>query len=99
MDDSEDYQQPALFFDNTTAEWFAANSILNTKVERKRYTCDDLGIVSKTAHDFCKALYEKPDLVNLLGSQRQILGYPVADISADHIEVDVVLDEEEESDE
>ena len=96
LDDSEDYQQPALFFDNTTAEWFATNGVLNTKVERKRYTCDDLGIVSKTAHDFCKALYEKPDLVTHLGSERQILGYPVADSSGSHVEVDVVLDEEED---
>lgn len=95
LDDAEDYQQPALFFDNTTAEWFAANSILRTKVERKRYTCEDLGVIAKPAHDFCKALYDNPEFVSRLCSDRQILGYPTFDVSGEH-DVDVVLDEEVE---
>ena len=97
LDDSEDYQQPALFFDNTTADWFATNGILNTKVERKRYTCEQLGAVSKTAHDFCKILYSDPDVVNQFGSSREILGYPVLDSSASHVEVVLDDDLEEET--
>ena len=90
LDDSEDFQQPALYFDNTTADWFASNGILNTRVERKRYTCEDLDVTSQTAAEFCKKLYSNPDIITRLGSERHILGYPVGDSSSDY---EVVLDD------
>jgi hypothetical protein len=77
--DTETYQQPSLFFDNTTAEWFALQNILGTTVSRKRYTCDDIGATSLTGHEFCKKLYENPEILTRLGTDQNILGYPAAD--------------------
>ena len=93
LDDSENYQQPSLYFDNTTADWFASNNILNTRVDRKRYTCEDLEVTSQTASEFCKQLYSRPEILTRLGTERHILGYPVCDSSSDY---EVVLDEDAE---
>ena len=77
--DTETYQQPSLFFDNTTAEWFALQNILGTTVSRKRYSCDALDAESLTGHEFCKKLYEHPEILTKLGVDQNILGYPTKD--------------------
>tara|TARA_B100000579_G_scaffold437938_1_gene470089 strand:+ start:11561 stop:12826 length:1266 start_codon:yes stop_codon:yes gene_type:complete len=99
LDDGENQQQSALYFDNTTAEWFAANGILNTRVERKRYTCESLGLTGVTADVFCNALRDNPDIINNLCSERHILGYSQKDVSSSYTVVDQDLEEEQTTEE
>lgn len=96
--DSETYQQPSLFFDNTTAEWFAAQNILGTTVSRKRYTCDAIGAVALTGHDFCKKLYENPEIITRLSIDQNILGYPTRDTANYEFEKVEEIVEDEQSD-
>ena len=83
--DTATYQQPSLYFDNTTASWLAQNSYLGVVESRKRYTCEELGAVSEKADTFCDLL-NASDLPERLGTQLRIIGYDVADTSSTVIE-------------
>jgi RecA/RadA recombinase len=99
LDDGDNYQQKALYFDNTTAEWFASNGILDTRVERKRYTCESLEVTGVTADVFCNALRENPDIVNTLCAERHILGYSQADVSSSYTVVDQDVNDADDTEE
>jgi len=95
LDDGDNFQQSSLYFDNTTADWFASNGILDTRCDRKRYTCDTLGVTGVKADEFCEALRNKPDIMNNLSMERHILGYSQDDVSASYevVDKDVVVDD------
>lgn len=69
------YQEPALDFDEGLADLFVEKKLLGTKVNRKRYTSDELGVTNATAHAFCEALAGRPDIQNRLGAMLGIDGY------------------------
>jgi RecA/RadA recombinase len=94
--DREGYMQPALFFDNTTAEWFAKEGILGTRVDRKRYTSEELGVTAVTAHNFCEELYRRPDIIKKISVDQNILGYCVKDSAEYELENTEEQEEPEE---
>ena len=98
LDDGGNYQQPALYFDNTTAHWFADQGILDTREDRKRFTCEALDVAGVTSDVFCNALREHPDVLENLASEQNILGYRKKEIS-DSYEVVGANDVEELNDE
>jgi len=88
-----DYQEPALDFSEGLANMFAEQRLLSTKVARKRYTSEPLGVEGVTASEFVRAFNERPDLKNAVGVALGIDGY----LSDEWIE-DASLEGEEKTD-
>jgi RecA/RadA recombinase len=73
--DTAEYQEPALDFTEGLANMFVEQKILGTKVLRKRYTSDELGVEGVTAMEFCEAFDKRPDLQHKVGVMLGIEGY------------------------
>lgn len=74
--DSVNYQEPCLNFDEGLADLLAFHGILGTTVTRKRYTCKSLGVDGATAKNFCEALHANEEAVTKIGAMFNIAGYP-----------------------
>lgn len=70
-----EYQEPALDFSEGLANMFAEKKLLSTKVSRKRYTSEPLGVEGVTASEFVRSLKDRPDLQNSVGVALGIDGY------------------------
>lgn len=88
-----EYQEQPLDFSEGLANLFVDRKLLGTKVSRKRYSSDELGVEGVTAREFCKTFQERPDLVNKVGVILGIEGYLPEDWS------DKTLGEEAKEDE
>lgn len=67
--------EPALNFYPSIAEFMYEHNILNTKEDKKRYTCAALGLQSLTGNEFGKAIQDNPETLNKLGVLLNIQGY------------------------
>jgi RecA/RadA recombinase len=74
--DTEEYQEPALDFDEGLADLMAANSILGTTVSRKRFSCEAIGANALSAQDFCDLIHQNEDTVTRVGAIFNVRGYP-----------------------
>ena len=73
--DSPTHFEPVTYYSYGTADWMAANGILDTKLSDDRYTCDTIGCVAVTAEEFYAALKQRPDVIQFVGTQLGIEGY------------------------
>lgn len=74
-EDREDYQAPAITFDERTAAWMANNKFLGVTVEKDLYTCDAVGCVAVPPAELMKAFYASKTNVDYLGGCLSIEGY------------------------
>lgn len=70
-----EFQNPAVDLNSHLAKFFADRKIMGTKVERKRYTCEAIGVDGVTDVDFAKAFYRNPEVVESIGARLGIHGY------------------------
>lgn len=77
LKDTDTEYEPALNFYPSIAEFMFEHNILNTKEEKKRYTCTALGLQSLTGNEFGKAIQENPEILQKLGTLLHIHGYSV----------------------
>jgi len=107
--DTDTHYGRTLSFEEDTAKWMAANSILGTNVTNKLYTCDSLGCVAVSPEELHAALHSNPEMMTQVGTLLGIEGYgdgvrkfeftaKVADPD-DEDEDDETTDEEEPEDE
>lgn len=74
-EDSGDYLQPAMDFDQALCDILMEHKVLDLQVESKRYTSKTLGIFSVTPRDVALAFHSRPDLILRAGQQLRIEGY------------------------
>lgn len=94
----ENIQQPALVFDAHMAKFFADYKILGTKVDRKRFSCEALGVDKVEAEEFCRAFHANEQVKNKAGAIMRIRGYFCEDTDAEHVKVPAGISEDEEGD-
>jgi RecA/RadA recombinase len=74
-EDTAVYHEPAIQLDAAMAKWFADTRILNTTADRKRYTCEALGVIGGTPEDLSKALHSNMPMMTKLAMDLSIHGY------------------------
>lgn len=75
FNDTDEYFEPAVNFDESTANWMAEHKFFGTTLSARRFTCESLGVMSATASEFCDAFNANQDLKNQLGNTLSIEGY------------------------
>jgi len=80
--DSAEFQESPLQFDEAMAKWFADEHILGTTAASKRFTCEALKVIGGDAADLSKALHANPKIMAALAKDLCIKGYedPIEDI-------------------
>lgn len=73
--DTEDTIDSSLVFHEDMAKWMTDEKLLGLTASRKRYTCDDLGLVNATSEELEAALAARPEVLNALGKDLKIRGY------------------------
>jgi len=76
--DTETYQQPAISWDRPTADWLAANKYFGVTANRKKYSCEALGLRNEDPHAFYQE-FKNSELVPELASIHSVLGFEVPD--------------------
>lgn len=74
-DDTETWLSPSIDFDRPMCDLFAEKGILQTTVERKRYSSPVLGLTGATAREFSAAFHANTELKNEVGAMLGIRGY------------------------
>jgi RecA/RadA recombinase len=74
-DDTDTWLSPSIDFDRPMCDMFAEQGILQTTVERKRYSSPILGITGATAREFSAAFHANTELKNEVGAMLGIRGY------------------------
>lgn len=75
FDDTEEYLEPAINFDEDWANWMAKNKFFGTTVASKRYKCPTLGIEGATYQQFAAAFNANEEVKRELGARLGIEGY------------------------
>lgn len=75
FDDTDMTYEAAISFDESMANWMAANKYYGTSLSAKRFTCEALGVYSGRAKELCSAFNGNIDLKNKLGNVLGIEGY------------------------
>ena len=85
--DTEDHIEQSLVFHEDLGKWMTDEKLLGVTASRKRFTCDDLGLINATSEELEAALYARPDVMNSLGRDLKIRGYnDVVDRIRDELE-------------
>ena len=74
-DDTDTFQECPLNFDNDMAKWMADNKYLNTIADKKRYTCEMLGVIGGEAKELADALHANLEVCTQFARQLSISGY------------------------
>ena len=93
---TEGSQESPVRLDEGMAKWFADAKILDTTVERKRYTCEALDVYNGDGIELSAAFHARPDLMKAVALQLNIRGYtdPVEIIEE---QVEVQLEDEKKT--
>jgi hypothetical protein len=75
FDDTEEYLEPAINFDEDWANWMAKNKYFGTTVASKRFKCEALGIEGATYQQFAAAFNANDEVKRELGVRLCIEGY------------------------
>ena len=91
--DTIDRRSPAVDWAPNLAYFFAKEKLLGTTMKDELYSCEKLGVRAVSSEEFCSALYERPDLLEFVGSNLCIEGYsdPITDKD---LEIDKVQEDE-----
>ena len=75
FDDTEEFLEPAINFDEDWANWMAKNKYFGTTVASKRFKCAALGIEGATYQQFAAAFNANEEIKRELGARLGIEGY------------------------
>lgn len=73
--DTDTYLAPNLDFDRPMCDFFAEQGILQTTINKKRYSSPVLGLTQVTAKEFSAAFHANLDIRNEVGRALKIRGY------------------------
>jgi RecA/RadA recombinase len=82
--DTDTYTQPSVYLANTACAWLAANKHCGVIESRKRYSCEELGLIGLKAEDFYPKFCES-HLRDELCSSLGVIGYDVKDTAVEEL--------------
>ena len=75
FEDTDEFYEPAISFDEQMANWMAINKYYGTSLSSKRFTCEMLDVISVKGKGLCDAFNANVELKNKLGNVLGIEGY------------------------